>query len=320
MAGTIAPGTTNYAGTLDEFLYLQMQDGADFLRADKGCAYQKIGVRYKTQLDRLKYDADPFEDYTTGNPTFASGADKNKRDLEPSKMTLSGTFEPDEWLAEWDRYAPNGTLTDLMMNPQFLQRVLELAMNSSWTQIAKLFWQGDKTAGGASPLRFFNGIITKIIADSDSDVTFITPAGVITQANIVDRIVDVYKAIPERFLEDPNYKIHLSPADYRLLQLYNNDVKKTSVGVLDQVVADLFLNQKLASYIGFPKDHIVGARTSLTPDSNFVFANYFSVDAEFNGIQVAKTANLGKIYGYRVDFMADAQYRSGEDIIMYKPV
>ena len=320
MAGTIIPGSTNFGGTLDEHLYLHIQDGADFLAPSKGCAFQKIGVRYKSQLDRLQYDADPLEDYTTGNPAFASGADKNKRDIEPKKMTLSGTFQPDEWLAEWDRYAPNGSLTDLMINQSFLQRVIELALNRSYTQIAKLFWQGDTGAGGASPLRFFNGIITKILADSDSDVTFITPAGVITQANIVDRIVDMYKAIPEKFLEDPSYKIHMSPADFRLLNLFNNDVKKSSVGVLDQKSFNLFLNQRIESYIGFPKDYLVGARTSLAPDSNFVFANYFSLDNEFNGIQVAKTENLGKIFGYRVDFMADVQYRCGEDIVIYKPV
>ncbi len=320
MAGTIVPGASNFNGTLDEYLYLQMQEGADFLNAGKGCAYQKVGVRYKTELDRLVYTADPLEDYTTGNPAFASGSTKNKRELAPRKMTLSGTFQPDEWLNQWEQFAPNGVLTDLMMNPQFMQRVMELALNSAWTQIAKLFWQGDINAGGASPLRFFNGIVTNILADTDGDVTFVAPAGVITQANVIERIIDMYKATPERFIEDPNYKYHVSFADFRLLNLANNDIKKTSVGVLNEAIQDLFLAKRIVPYQGFPKDYIIGARTGLGSDSNFVFGNYFGIDAEFNGIQVAKTANLGKIYGYRVDFMADTQYRSGEDIVIYKPV
>lgn len=320
MAGTVTPGLTNYDGTLDAFLYAVMQDGADFLSAEVAAAYQKTGVRDKSQLDRLVYTKNPFEDYTSGNPTFASGADKDKRDIEPKKMTLSGTFEPDEWLSEWDKYAPNGNLTQLMMNPQFLQRVMELALNAGWTQLADLFWVGDVGAGGASPLRFFDGIITKVIADSDTDVTFVTPAGVITQANIVDRLIDMYLAMPDKFLKDPNYKWNVSVADYKLLQLFNNDAKKTTVGVLDQAIRSLFLDQRIVPTLGFPKDHILGTHSTLGVDSNLVFANYFSLDAEFSGIKVALIENLGKAHGYRVDFMADAQYRAGADIALYKPV
>lgn len=321
MAGTITPGSTNYDGTLDAFLYSVIQDGADFLSPEVAAAYQKTGVRKNEQLDRIVYSANPFEDYTTGNPTFASGADKDMREIAPKKMTLSGTFQPDEWLAEWDAYAPNGNLTQLMMNPQFLQRVMTLALNSAWTQMADLFWVGDYSLYGAgtSPLRFFDGIITKVIADSDTDVTFVTPAGVITQANIVDRLVDMYNATPDKFLKDPNFKYNVSMRDWKYLNLFNNDVKKTTTGVLDQVVSDLFLSKRIVPSLGFPTDYILGTHSSLGVDSNLVFANYFSLDAEFQGLQVAKTANLGKIYGYRVDFMADAQYRAGTDIILYTP-
>jgi hypothetical protein len=320
MAGTITKTSTNYAGSIDAFLYAVMQDGADFLSPEVAAAYQMVGVRYKEQLDRIAYDANPLEDYTTGNPGFGSGANKKHRDIEPLKMTLSGTIQPDEWLNDWEQYAPNGNLTQIMMNPTFLMRVMELALNAAWTQLADLFWVGDTGAGGASPLRFFNGIITKVLADSDGDITFVPAAGVITQANVIDRFVDMYTYTPDKYLKDSNFKYHCSIADWKLLNLANIDAKKTTVGVLDQVVMDLFLSKRIVPSLGFPKDRILGAHTSLGPDSNLVFANYFSLDSEFQGIQVAKTANLGKIYGYRVDFMADAQYRHGGDIIFYKPV
>jgi len=320
MAGTITKTSTNYAGSVDAFLYAVLQDGADFLTPRVAAAHQKTGIRFKEQLDRISYTANPYETYTTGAPAFASGANKKKRDIEPEKMTLSGTFEPDEWLNDWEQYAPNGNLTNLMMNPKFLQRVMELALNAGWTQLANLFWVGDKAAGGGSPLRFFDGVITKAIADSDADVTFVTPVGVITQANVVDRLVDMYNATPDRFLEDPNFKYHISFTDWKLLNLFNNDVKKSTVGVLDETVSSLFLQKRIVPSLGFPKDHILGTHTSLTPDSNLVFANYFSLDSEFQGIQVDRTVNLGKVFGYRVDYMADAQYRAGADIVLYKPV
>lgn len=319
--------STNYNGDLDQHLYEVMQEGADFLGDAGGggmeptpaAAYMKTGIAKKSQLDRIKYTEDPFEDYVTTNPGFGSGSSKEKRDIEPKKMTLSGTFQPDEWLADWEEYQPNGTLTDMVMNPRFQAIIMNLALNAGWTQLAKLFWQGDVTAGGASPLRFFDGIITRLIADSDTDVSFVTPAGVITQANVVDRLVDMYNAIPNKFLKDPNYRINMSFDDFKLLQLFNNDAKKTTVGVLDENIRNLFLNKRIVPYLGLPKDHLVGARNTGMQDSNFVFGTYFSLDSEFTGIQIAKTENLGKVWGYRVDFMADTQYRAGEDVVLYKP-
>ena len=330
MAGTNTFTSTNYNGKLDEYLYKVMAAGADFFgdaqaEPTKGyeptpaCAYLKTGVRTKLQLDRVKYDANPFEDYVTTNPTFASGSDKKKRELDPNKMTLSGTFQPDEWLEDWDPYAPVNPLTNIMMNPQYAAVIMELAMNSAWTQLANLFWQGDVTAGAANPLRFFDGIITKLVADSDGDVNFITPAGVITQSNVVDIITEVWKAIPDKFKKDPNYKLHMSFDDFELLQLYNNDVKKTTVGVLDENISSLFLRTRIVPYLGLPKNYIIGARTTGTADSNFVFGAYFDLAQEAQSMQVAKVYTLGKLWGYRMDFMCDVQYRAGEDVILYKP-
>lgn len=319
---------TNYNGELDQVLYEVMQDGADFLGDAGGggmeptpaAAWMKTGIAKKSQLDRIKHTEDPFEDYVTGNPGFGSGSSKERRDIEPQKMTLSGTFQPDEWLDDWKEYQPNGTLTAMMMNPRFQAIILNLALQAGWTQLAKLFWQGDLGAGGASPLRFFDGIVTKLIADSDTDVTFVTPAGVITQANIVDRLVDMYSAIPDKFLKNPNYRIATSFEDFKLLQLFNNDAKKTTVGVLDENIKNLFLSKRIVPYLGLPKDHLIGSINTGMPESNFVFGTYFALDSEFTGIQMDKITNLGKVWGYRVDFMADAQYRAGEDTVLYKPV
>lgn len=319
MAGTIIPGATNYGGTLDDFFYEQMYDGAEFLDPRFGAAYQKIGVRKSIQLDKAIYTENPLEDYTEGNPTFGSGATKSKRDLITKVMTLSGTFTADEWMGEWDKYAPNGNLTNLMMNPAFLKRVLELALNASWSQIETLFWQGDVTAGVASPLRFFDGIITLLIANSEGDVNFTTPQGVITEANSDTILKAQYEAIPERFKRDPNYRFHVSHADFDLLQFRDIGVKKSTDGILEQKIRKFYLGKEIVPFVGIPKNYIISAHTNTSADSNFVFGTYFDLEDEFAGINVAKIENLGKKKGYRVDFKAAPQYRAGRDITVYKP-
>lgn len=309
--------STNYGGEVDGYLYAVMNDGLDFLQPDKA-VYQKTGVRFKVQLDRLEHTANPIEAYTNNAPTFASVQTKKKRDLIPEKMTISGTFTPEEWLNDWQQYAPNGSLTQLKQNPAFLRRVMDLAINAGGTQLDTLFWQGDKA--GAAALAFMDGIVTKLIADTDTDVNFVTPAGVITEANVVDRFSDMYRATPARLLKDPKFVFATSEEDYKKLELANLDVKKTTVGVLDEQVRTLFLNKKIVAYAGIPENHIIGAKISAGEDSNLVFGCYFSFDSEFAGVEVDKVDNLGKIYGWRVDFMGDAQYRYGGDIYFYKPV
>ena len=128
----------------------------------------------------------------------------------------------------------------------------------------------------------------------------------------------MYQATPNKYKEDINYKFHVSITDFDLLQFYNLDIQKTYTGVLDTMIRNLFMRKRIVPFLGFPDSTVVGARTTSGPDSNFVYAMYFSLDAEFQGIQIEKTAILGKEYGFRVDVMSDTQYRAGEDIVFYE--
>jgi len=315
----IVTTATNYNGDVDGFLDVILSDGADFLASNKGAAYQKTGVRSKLELDRLEHSDNPIEDYTDSEPAYSSVIEKKMREVLPEKMTLSGKITPSEWLAEWEQYAPNGNLTNLRANPQLMQRVLELAMNKGATQVARLFWQGDKTLASTNPLRFFNGIMTQLESDSDGDVVFISPVGNIDITNVVTILTEVYKGMTPTQIADPNFKIMCSFKTWQILKLYNNDVKKTTVGVLDVSEKAFFMDKEIVPYLGFPDNKLVASHISLSVDSNFVFATYFSLENEFTGIEVGKIANLGKTYGYRVDFMADAQYRTGSKAIVYLP-
>ncbi len=306
---------TNFNGTLDEFLYLVLGLGNDV--TEKGAAHLITDIAYMKQLDHLVTAEDPFEDYTDDDPTFGNATTKDKRDLEPKKMTISGTITPSAWLAVWKKYRSEGTLTELRANAAFLQDVIMLVKNSANRQLAKLFWQGDVAAGGASPLRFFDGIIKQV--EADGTVVNVTPAGIITQANVFDIIAACYKVIPDKFIEDPDYKLHMSTADFRLLQLANNDVNKTTNGVLDKEIKRLFLEQRIEHFQSLPKDRIVGAHSSNAEDSNLLLGMYFDVDAEFSNIRVDWLTKFSKKVGYRVEIMAVAQYRYVADILYYKP-
>jgi hypothetical protein len=220
----------------------------------------------------------------------------------------------------WEKYRAQGTLTELRENTAFMMDVVNLIKNAANRQLAKLFWQGDKGAGAASPLRFMDGVIKKLTADSDTNVIFVTPAGAITQANVVDILQAVYSAMPDKYIDDPDWKILMNSGDFKLLQFYNNNVKETSVGVLDEVVRRLFLEKRIIHFTSLPASHVIGAKVSNAEDSNLVLGMYFDVDSEFGSMRVDYVTNFSKVVGYRVDLMADCNYRYGGDIVFYKPV
>jgi hypothetical protein len=309
---------TNYNGELNDFLYKVLGLGAQ--TAQKGAYHLIPDVNYKEELDYLETDEDPMTDYTDDTPsTGETNTVLNLREVEPLKFTVWGKITPSVWLPIWRKYRSVGTLTQLNANPQFLRDVFELVGNATARQLDKLFWQGDTAAGAASPLRFFDGIIKKIEADSDTNITFVTPAGAITQANVNDILKAVYAAMPDKFFDDPDYKIHMNTGDFKLLQFFNNDAKKTTVGVLDENIKRLFLEKRIEHFSNLPASRIVAAKTMSSENSNFVLGMYASLEDEMMGIKVEKK-ELSNITQYRFDGMADAEYRYGGDIVYYKPV
>jgi len=310
--------STNYNGELDEYLYKVLGLGAQ--TAEKGGYHLIPDVNMKQELDFVETTEDPMTDYTDDTPsTGATATTMKKRELSPLKFTVWGQITPSAWLPIWRKYRSIGTLTQLSANPQFLRDVFELVKNASARQLDKLFWQGDTTAGAASPLRFFDGIIKKLEADSDSNVIFITPAGTITKSNIVSILEAFYAAIPNKFFDDPDFRIHMNTGDFKLLQYFNNDVKKTTFGVLDQTISRLFLEKRIEHFNNIPASKIVGAKTSSAANSNLVLGMYASLESELMGLKIEKK-DLSNITRYRFDGMADTQYRFGGDIVYYKPV
>ncbi len=310
--------STNYNGDLNEFLYRVFGLGNETAR--KGGYHLIPDVAYKEELDFLETTEDPMTDYTEDTPsTGETATTMKKRELVPTKFTVWGTISPVAWLPIWRKYRSIGTLTQLSANPSFLADVFDLVKNASARQLDKLFWQGDTAAGGASPLRFVDGVQKRIEADSDTNVIFVTPAGTITQANVVDILEAVYDAIPNKFYEDSSFTIKMNTGDFKLLQYFNNDAKKTTVGVLDEQIRRLFLEKRIEHFSNLEASHIVACKTANTEDSNLVMGMYASLEDEAMGMKVEKK-DLSNITRYRFDGMADTQYRYGGDIVYYKPI
>ena len=317
---SVTYNNTNYNGELDLFIYEALGIELDVI--EKGGASLKIGVSTKTELDYWEADENPMTDYTEDAPDWTGGGSAQftvgKRELNPEKAMVTLLLKPDDFIPVWDKYKSIGALTKIKMLPKFQMDILRLVKNRLNLQLSKLFWQGDtalKSSDPTNPMRFIDGVIKKLKADSDSNVIPADPQGNILESNIYDRLRDVYKLIPPEKLDDPNFSINLSTPDWRKLNLAENDVQKAFVGALDTGLKNMFLNHKIKHFIGIPEHHIIAANTV----DNNVLSMWFNIDQEMGAIDVFPIANGSKKHGVRFDMMLDAQYRYGGHIVFYKP-
>lgn len=308
--------TSNYAGDFLSFLYQVFTVGNEVI--NKGSARVVVGIAQKRSLPKISQTENPLGDYTSGVPaadtvttTYA------ERTLEPQKMTLYEEFLPEDLQDVWEKWQPVGDFTNLSQNPEFMADVIELYNNNAGAQLSKLFFQGDTTLAAGQAMNKFNGIITRAIADPG--VIDVTAAGVITKANVLDRIEEVWAACPDKFLEDPDWTIKLNTTDFKLAQQANLDAKKTTTGAFSTDIERLFLEKRIENFSGMPKNYILGAKAVADSDiSNLFFGFYVELSDENPRINYKN--NAGRLMFIRLDLKADANYREATEIVLYQPV
>lgn len=310
-----AVGNSNYNGDFLEFLYSVLFVGNQVI--EKGFSRVLTGIAKKRALPKISQTADPFGDYTSSKP----GADTvtttyAERELDPQKMTMYEEWLPEDWQDVWDKWQPVGDFTNLRMNPEFMADVIELYMNNGGTQLSKLFFQGDTTLGAGNALNKFNGIVTRAIADAG--VVNPPAIGAITKANAVDVIESVWNAIDDKYLDDPDYLIAMNTTDFKLLQQFNNDAKKTTVGVLSQDIQDLFLNKRIVHFSGMPKNYVLAAKGLSNSDLSNLFFGFW-VEFTDENPKINFVENAGREIFVRFDVKADANYREATEIVLYEP-
>ncbi len=309
---TMTNSGSAYNGDYIKVLYQVFGVGNDVI--DQGSAALEVGIRTTRAIPVLSQTANPIGAYTTGAPgavtvttTYA------ERSLTPQKAMLYEEFLPDTWQDIWDEWSAKGDFTNLMMDPKFLRAVLELYQDGQGAQFAANFWQGN--TGGALPTNLFNGIITR--AAADADVIDVTNVGVIVKGNVIAVVEGMYNAMPAKFLNDPNWAIHMNSVDYKLLQAANVDAKKSTTGVLSTAVEELFLNKRIKHYSSLPKNSMVGAKgTTDRKTSNLFMGMYFDPNKEKPRLDY--TLNNGRTMFIRIDYELDANYRSGGEIVLYQ--
>jgi hypothetical protein len=305
---------TNYNGEVLENLYVVTGVGNEVIQ--KGAAKLHADISTMKSLPRLSQLADPIDDYQVGVPagetTTTTYAERN---LTMRPMTVYETFLPTTFHNIWEKWKSAGDFTNLELNAQLMNAILDLYKNSIGTQMSKLFWQGDILLAAHDPLNLFNGIVTRAILDAN--VIKPTPAGNITAANFMDILEACWAAIPDHFIDDPDFVLHLNTTDWKTMQAANVKLKQAFVGVFGMGMEEMYQTKRLKHFQGMPRHYIVGAKTSNDESSNLNLGVWVDPDSE--AAVVDKVANNSRQWFLRLDFKADANYRISEELLLYTP-
>ena len=306
---------TNYNGEVLENLYLVTGVGNEVI--EKGAAKLIVDISTKKALPRLSQTANPIGDYQAGVPAGVTATTSYaERELVMAPMTVYETFLPTTFHNIWNKWKSIGDFTNLELNAELLNAILELYKNGIGTQMAKLFWQGDNGLAAADPMNKFDGIITRAILDAN--VIKPTPAGNITDQSFVDILAACWAAIPDKFIDDPDFVLHVNTTDWKTMQAGNTKLKEAFVGVFGMNMETMYNTKRIKHFQGLTRHHIIGAKTTSGEDSNLNLGVW--VDPESESVVVDKVANNSREWFLRLDYKADANYRVSEELLLYTPV
>jgi hypothetical protein len=305
---------SNYNGEVSDNLYIVLATGNDV--AKKGATKTYANVSTKKSLPKLSQTADPIGVFVDGAPsTDTATTTYAERLLQPGKGTLYQRFKPHQFHDIWEKWKSAGDFTNLELNSELMNAILNRYRNGIGTQVAKLFWQGDANLATSNPLHIHDGIITRGLADGS--VIAVTPAGNITEQSFVDILAAVWSAIPNKYIDDPDFALHVNTTDWKTMQTGNTKLKEAFTGVFGMSMENMYNMHRIKHFDGLPQHHILGARVTGDEESNL--CNAVWVDADEEGFRVDRVANNSNEWFIRLDVKLDANYIEASDLVLYKP-
>ena len=278
----------------------------------KGSVYVIDGIQDKVSLPRLTNADDVLQNRQAMPTTPSESLAYTERQIVPLDVMYYDKFNPRLFESVWREFQPQGALVDRVTDPEMQRAILSVVSKSINKQVGKLIWQGNTTL--TTSLRFFNGFIPLMLADVA--VTNPTPAGNITESNVISILDLVDTTIPNELYDDPDMIIHMSTADFRK---YQNAVKNLSFkgqGPAD-VVPAIHKGREIRYYSGFPANYVLACKASSSASSSLMAAVDMVNDPE--NIKIERWRPEGEEFFIKVLFKMAVNYPFSQEIILFKP-
>jgi hypothetical protein len=175
-----------------------------------------------------------------------------------------------------------------------------------------LIWQGDSAAGGSSPLRFFDGFIKTMAADSNV-IKVTTPGAALTAANIKEALDNMIAAMPAAVRVNRAPKLIVSHTTFEIFSQYTVAVDFKGTDIFD-ATRMVYRGYQIVPVGGMPDDTIVFAVADLSPNSNLFAGTWMQSD--INNFKIARTQANSELWFLKALFRYGVNYGHGEEIVL----
>ncbi len=304
--------TSAFSGTNVTNILSLLTLGAESIQ--KGLLHTIPNKYDKIYMPRLNTAADQLQDRVP-TPSTSADAVYDERVIDPKDMMFYLTWNPATFESVWSDFWPRNPMVDQITDPKIAAAVVRTVRGSINTQLDKLIWQGDEAAAG-TPLRFFDGFLKTMIADSDV-IKVTTPAAPITAATIKEILDAMITAMPPAVRVNKRPKFIMSHDAFDAFEQYTTE--------LDFKGNQVYVGTTLA-YRGYQivpvgglqgTDNIVFAVADLSVESN-LFAGTWMV-SDPNNFKIARLQANSEEWFLKALFRYGVNYGHGEEIVIYNP-
>ena len=305
MAVTI---NSNYAGEVLQRLLVKATTGNELV--SRGLIRIEPNITEKFYIPRLK--AGKMLQKRKEQP--ADGDSKgdfniDEKALDPQEFMAFTTFNPRSFEKIWRKWQPKGALVFAELPSEVQSQLL--------SELAKVvdFELGDHFINGvfgAGATQFFNGILTRIVADADT-LKVANPAN-LTESNIISKMKAVRAMVPKAVRSAGGLKFLMSVEDAdkydeALTNLPNKGSDPTTTN------AKRYKNIPIEALADWP-EHVIVAVVA-TKDLNTNLWGGVSLSDDFEAVKIDRLTNAGEKYFFKMLMKADTQVAFGEECVLF---
>jgi hypothetical protein len=302
--------TTAAVGQVGKELISLMKLGNEAF--EQGSVYVVPGVGKELFIPRLNAADDQLqarvETPTTGNDSLTY----DERSIATKFLMWYDTFNPNKWQDAWEQFFPNGMQVDTIDNPDIQAAILREILKTVGKQLGKLVWQGD--IGGSAELDFFDGFVT--IATADAGTIKVTPAGAITEANVISVLESVEAAIPSSIWSDPEVVFQMNTGDARkyLAAARALDFKGSNIS---DAMEMRFAGRQIRHTDGMKANSILAVKSTADSTSNLWAGVWANGDEE--NVKIARLQANSELFFAKVLMKMAVNFANAEEVVIYNP-
>ncbi|MBW6464838.1 MAG: phage major capsid protein, partial [Firmicutes bacterium] len=222
------------------------------------------------------------------------------------------TFNPRAFEQFWRPFQPAGNLVFRELPADVQNKMLAEMAKVVDFQLGNEFINGEY---GEEEGKFFNGILTRIVADTDT--VKVDGAQAITESNIIASFKSVAEKLPKVLQKSTNrskVKFFVSMTNGRMYDYVLTEKPYKGVDYTG-MSPERFKGYQIVPLADWPDNVIVAAYATSGMDSNFWAGVDYADDSDV--VQIDKLTNAGEKYFFKMLMKADTNIVFGEDIVLY---